>query len=224
MTEGREGGPSDRYIAPNCIERVKVFQLVFVKYFPWFEDIYAAAPDWSWLHSRWVLNPIETVRRKQAEADLERVVRALRLIATCEMPWSMGLVEAQVAAKEAGAADQVVSDLGVVAEAVLDLQSMGEDGALEAVLAQFRKTAKRYLDHLPDTGSTKWRAVFAVDALRSVWWRNTSCEFAELKLKLEQQPERKVYTSSRWQKWRHRPHHANVEGCLPRRAGGNVIR
>ena len=36
-----------------------------------------------------------------------------------------------------------------------------------------REGAVEDMNRLPDTGNTNWDAVFAVDALRNVWWRNT---------------------------------------------------
>jgi hypothetical protein len=79
------------YINPDCLEDIKVFQRTFVRYFPELDDIQVAASEWSWLYSRWTLNEIETVRRSQATAELAQVVRALRLIAKCDMPWWMSI-------------------------------------------------------------------------------------------------------------------------------------
>jgi hypothetical protein len=152
-----------------------MFQRTFVKYFPDLDDIQVAATEWSWLHSCWTLNEIETVRRSQATADLTQVVRALRLIAKCDMPWWISIYEAKKAA-EAEGADQITKDHAIIAQAITDLGSMDEDGALEAALTRFKDAAIGALSHLPDTGNTNWDAVFAIDTLRTVWWRNTGTE------------------------------------------------
>jgi hypothetical protein len=203
------------YINPNCLERVKKFQRTFVKYFPDFDDLQVAATEWSWLHSHWICNGIATVRRAQVMGELGCVVRALRLIAKCNMPWAMNLYDAK-RAPEAEGADQITRDHAIIAEAIIDLHSMDEDGALEAALTRFQDAAEGTLRHLPDTGNTNWDAVFAVDALRTVWWRNTdndapakalnpASEFASYLrdgfrwLKVEANP---VAAFRRWAKWR----------------------
>ena len=70
-------------------------------------------------------------------------------------------------------------DLGYIATALEELNNINlpnDDGAavrLENALALFREGAVEDMNRLPDTGNTNWDAVFAVDALRNVWWRNT---------------------------------------------------
>jgi hypothetical protein len=164
------------------VPRAKEFQHTFVKYFPHLEDFDAAANEWSWLHSHWTLNQISTVRRSQSVKELESIIRALRLLAkgSC-WPWWGTIYGAQTAA-EADSRNRVTQDLGYIANALEELNNInlpndvGADFRLEAALALFRKGALENLSHLPNKGSTNWKAVFAVDALRAVWWRNTGRE------------------------------------------------
>jgi hypothetical protein len=166
-------------INPDCLERVKKFQRMFVGYFPHLEEIQLAAIEWSWLHSRWTLNDITTVRRRQELENLERVIQALRVLAKSDWwPWWMTIYEARRVA-EADDADRVTQDLGFIAAALIELghiNSPNEEEAparLESALDRFRKRAVEEMSRLPDTGNTNWDAVFAVDSLRIVWWRNT---------------------------------------------------
>jgi len=47
---------------------------------------------------------------------------------------------------------------------------------LDNALARLREEAVDAMSRLPDRGNTNWEAVFAVDALRVVWWQNTGRE------------------------------------------------
>lgn len=154
--------------------RAEKFQHTFAKYFPHLDDFDVAANEWSWLHSHWLCNQIRTARPSQTRKELSDVVRALRLIAKCDpqSAWGKSIYDAMGAAK-AGSADQITKDHAFIAEAIMNLQNMDEDGALEAALTRFQNAANDAISKLPDTGNTKWDAVFAVEALRSVWWRNT---------------------------------------------------
>lgn len=164
------------YIIPDCLERVEKFQRTFVRYFPDL-DIQNAATEWSWLHSHWICNQIRTVRPSQTRKELADVVRALRLIAKCDLQsaWGESLHDAMDAAKAEGT-DQITKDHAFIAEAIMNLQNMNEDGALEAALSRFQEAADNSIERFPDTGNTKWKAVFAVEALRTVWWRNTGLD------------------------------------------------
>src|SRR5262245_39244850 len=160
----------------SILKRAREYQLTFVKYFPALADIDIALTESGWLHSHWRLNRIETVRRAPALEELESVIRAVRLLAKSDWrPWWGTIYQAQKAA-EADDADQITQDLGFIADALVELSNMYEDGApvrLENALARLREAAVEEMSHLPDTGSTNWDAVFAVDALRDVWWQNT---------------------------------------------------
>jgi hypothetical protein len=108
--------------------------------------------------------------------ELERVLQALRLVAKShELPWWGSIYAAQKAA-ESDDADQITQDLGFIADAIVELSNMFEEGApvrLENALAHLREVVTEEISQIPDTGNIKWDAVFAVDALRTVWWRNT---------------------------------------------------
>ena len=162
-------------IKDGDLRRVEEFTCAFGRYFPGLEDLDAAVTEWDWLRSHWKLNQIETVRRTQALEKLERVIQALRSLAKDGgWPWWGAIYEAQKAA-EADDADQVTQDLGFIVSALVELSNMYEDGApvrLENALARLREVAVEDMNRLPETGSTNWEAVFAVDALRAVWWRN----------------------------------------------------
>jgi hypothetical protein len=76
-------------------------------------------------------------------------------------------------AAEAEGADQITKNHAVIVKAITDLGHMDEDGTLEAALTRFKDAAVEAMSYLPDTGNTNWDAVFAIDTLRAVWWRNT---------------------------------------------------
>jgi len=160
----------------SYVKRAKEFQRAFVEYFPDLADIEVALDEWSWLLSHWILNQIHTVRRGEALEELEDVIRAVRLLAKSDWwPWWGTIYDAQKAAEDDDA-DRVTQDFGSIAAALVELSRINlpnEDGApvrLENALVSFREGAMEETSRLPDTGSINWRAVFAVDALRSVWW------------------------------------------------------
>ena len=168
-------------IKDGDLRRVEEFARTFIQYFPQLEDLDTAVTEWGWLRSHWNLNKIRTVRRRQEIEKLEHIIQALRLLAKGSWwPWWGAIYAAQKAFEEKGDdADQVTQDLGYIATALDELNNINlpnDDGAavrLENALARLREGATEDIDQHPEKGSINWEAVFAVDALRAVWWRNT---------------------------------------------------
>jgi hypothetical protein len=71
---------SPGYLNPAVLPRVKKFQRTFATYFPHLHDIEEAASEWNWLHVKVKLNPMETVRRSKAKAEVKKVAKALRVL------------------------------------------------------------------------------------------------------------------------------------------------
>ena len=170
------------HLSRAYIERATNFQRVFAAYFPHLaEDFHQSCLEMEWLRSRVVLNPLKTVRRSQAKAELRKVAKALRVLIQLEMPYWLPLsCLLREAVEQAKKSDN--KELQEIAEweeeifsFIMELSELRDDEKphLATTPDKFVLDAETAIDCLPETANVNWEAVHAVDALRWLWWRNT---------------------------------------------------
>jgi hypothetical protein len=155
-------------ISPTHLPEIEKFQRMFVVYFPHLHDIGCASFEWSWLYTSVVGNPIETVRRSKAKAELRKVADALRLLSKHERHYwrHLPILDRDVH-------DRVSEWERKIGDVIHTLQDMEDEGLTESVIAKYVADAEAGIDWLPETANINWDAVHAVDSLRWLWWRNT---------------------------------------------------
>ena len=156
-------------IHPKYVEPAKEFQRRFQKYFPHLIKLDLAAFEMDWLRTRVIFNPLETVRPRQAKAELMKAVKALQVLADHDAPYWQYFI---TLAAEADA-DPVTKCQRKILKFIFSLDEMKESGLLDAVIAKYVADAESAIDNMPETRNINWEAVHAVDSLRVLWWRNT---------------------------------------------------
>jgi hypothetical protein len=160
-------------ISPTHLPEIEKFQRMFLVYFPHLHDIGCASFEWSWLYTRVTGNPIETVRRSKAKAEVRKVANALRLLSKHEKVYWRHLPIPDDAQSDSDVHDRISEWEKKIVDILMTLNSMEGRGLTETVIAKFVADAEAGIDWLPETANVNWDAVHAVDSLRWLWWRNT---------------------------------------------------
>ena len=161
------------HLSASYLADAKDFQRIFSAYFPSLADFHEACLEKEWLHSRVYMNKRETVRRTKAKAELKKVINALRTLSQHDlvywghMSYCTWKKEDRVSQFEREIFDFIMQTLGEMNE---------EPGLTEEVLNKYAADAEEGINRIPEAANINWDAVFAVDALRVLWWRNTGQE------------------------------------------------
>ncbi len=140
--------------------RVAEFQTALQRHLPSLADASLAERE-----LRALLNhePIETVRRSKAKAEIKKIRRLLEKIAVTD--------GANFALHELFHRRHENEHLAPVVECVFMLQLWHDGEGSSIVLDQFENEAAAEIDAMLDQGSIKWAGVWAVGALVALWER-----------------------------------------------------
>lgn len=159
-------------VIASYVSETKSFQRTFSPYFPGLlTDFEGAAFEMEWLSSRVFGNPMATVRRQKAHKELAETVTALNRMATHEDGHILTLQFHLYQAASNG--DEVAARAREVADFLMKIRGWAEENVLHETLDLLRSEAGSAIDDTPDQRNVKWDAVHAIDALRTLWWRNT---------------------------------------------------
>jgi hypothetical protein len=159
-------------VLPKWVPAIREFQECFAKYFPHLlDDLDTAGGEMEWLKSRVFRNPLDTIRHSKAKRELKKMRAALNLMARHDTAYWLTMSSALFRAIEGG--DEVAAKTNNIFEFVLNLDEWQGNGELDGILNRFFVEAERAIRATPDTSNINWRAIHAVDGLRTLWWRNT---------------------------------------------------
>ena len=151
---------------PAYFDGAEAFQLAFGKYFPLLlTDDEAAGFEMCLLEASAFITPWPPIRRARAKVEMEKTVKALRLLGQQHLPY-----RALYGFAKQGKAKREHEALG---RFLWWWTRLEEQGLAGRVIEDFVADVVRCIDGLPDAGNLNWKAIQAVDALRVCWQRNT---------------------------------------------------
>jgi hypothetical protein len=158
--------------ASDWADAVRDFQETFGPYFPaLLENAEAASDQLDWLENRVFGNPLDTVRKGSARRDIPRTRAAFTRLGGADAAYCLQMNFALQVASEGG--DEGAAPVRELLEILMKLGRWHHQGELSRILDRFEREALSALDALRETGNVRWDAVLAVDALHTIWRRNT---------------------------------------------------